>query len=193
MRLGQEFGLDRPTMKSLEIGALLHDIGKIGVPEAILRKPARLTDDEWKKLREHVSYGEELLRGIEPLKGASRVVSQHHEKWDGSGYPLGLRGEEIDICARIFAVADAFDAVTRDRVYRVGKSYEKAVIELDEWSGRSFDPNVIAAFHRVPKEDWAEIHRRSLMPKEGRSQLHSFIGAMMESGFEAFDLKNRPS
>ena len=80
---------------------------------------------------------------------------------DGSGYPLGLRGEDIDICARIFAVADAFDAITSDRVYRLGKSYEAAAEELDQWAGKQFDAKVVAAFHRVPKEDWAELDRRS--------------------------------
>jgi response regulator RpfG family c-di-GMP phosphodiesterase len=193
LRLGQEYGLDRATMKSLEIGSLLHDIGKVCVPEAILRKPAKLTEEEWRKMREHVSYGEELLRGIEPFEGAARVVSQHHEKWDGSGYPLGLRGEEIDVCARIFAVADAFDAITSARIYRAGRSYEEAVRELDEWAGRLFDPKIVVAFHRVPKEDWAEIHRGSLLPKEKQSRLVYFVGAMLESSFEGLDLKSGPS
>ncbi len=118
LRLGREYGLDSELMKALEFGSLLHDIGKIGVPDAILRKPAKLTDEEWVRMREHPIHGQQILRGIEFLAGPSRVVAQHHEKWDGSGYPLGLRGEDIDICARIFAVADAFDAITSDRVYR---------------------------------------------------------------------------
>ncbi|HVS21809.1 MAG TPA: HD domain-containing phosphohydrolase, partial [Pyrinomonadaceae bacterium] len=96
---------------------------------------------------------------------AAKVVAQHHEKWDGSGYPLGLKAEEIDICARIFSVADAFDAITSDRVYRQGRPYEAAARELDEWAGRQFDRKVVEAFHRVPQEDWAELRRRSLMRK----------------------------
>src|SRR6266480_128109 len=114
LRLGREYGLNREEMKSLEFGSLLHDIGKIGVPDLILRKPAKLTEEEWVLMREHPLHGQQILRGIEFLEGAARVVAQHHEKWDGSGYPLRLRGEEIDVCARIFAVADAFDAITSE-------------------------------------------------------------------------------
>src|SRR5258706_2642371 len=111
LRLGREYGLTAPEMKALEFGSLLHDIGKIGVPDAIMRKPAKLTDEEWIKMREHPLHGQQILKGIDFLKRSSRVVAQHHEKWDGSGYPFGLGGEDIDICARIFAVADAFDAI----------------------------------------------------------------------------------
>ncbi len=165
LRLGREYGLTTTQMKALEFGSLLHDIGKIGVPDAILRKPAKLTDEEWVRMREHPMHGQQILRGIKFLEGAAKVVAQHHEKWDGSGYPLGLKAEEIDICARIFSVADAFDAITSDRVYRQGRPYEAASQELDEWVGRQFDPKVVEAFHRVPPEDWDELRRRSLMRK----------------------------
>jgi HD-GYP domain-containing protein (c-di-GMP phosphodiesterase class II) len=161
LRLGRECGLGREELKSLEFGSLLHDIGKIGVPDSILRKPAKLTEEEWVRMREHPMHGQQILRGIEFLRGAARVVAQHHEKWDGSGYPLGLRAVDIDVCARIFSVADAFDAITSDRVYRQGKSYEAAAKELDEWAGRQFDPQVVIAFHRVPREDWAELQEQS--------------------------------
>ncbi len=165
LRLGREYGLDDRQMQALEFGSLLHDIGKIGVPDSILRKPAKLTDEEWVRMREHPAHGQQILRGIEFLEGAARVVAQHHEKWDGSGYPLGLKTEDIDLCARIFSVADAFDAMTSDRVYRRGKSYEDAARELDEWSGKQFDPAVVESFHRVPKSDWEDLHRKSLLPK----------------------------
>src|SRR2546422_5467314 len=188
LRLGREYGLSGPEMKALEFGSLLHDIGKIGVPDAILRKPAKLTDEEWVRMREHPMHGQQILRGIKFLEGAAKVVAQHHEKWDGSGYPLGLKSEDIDVCARIFSVADAFDAITSDRVYRQGRPYEAAVEELNEWSGRQFDPKIIEAFHRVPKEDWDELRRRSVMrePNEAvwqpvaqaiDSQLHAPIGS----------------
>ena len=166
LRLGREYGLDSQRIKALEFGSLLHDIGKIGVPDSILRKPAKLTDDEWVLMRQHPVHGQQILRGIEFLEGAARVVAQHHEQWDGSGYPTGLSGEDIDLCARIFAVADAFDAITSDRVYRKGKPYEAAAQELDDWAGKQFDPKVVEAFHRVPKEDWEELHARSLIKKE---------------------------
>jgi putative nucleotidyltransferase with HDIG domain len=174
LRLGREYGLTRPQMKALEFGSLLHDIGKIGVPDAILRKPAKLTDEEWERMREHPLHGQQILRGIKFLEGAARVVAQHHEKWDGSGYPLGLKGEEIDVCARIFAVADAFDAITSDRVYRKGRPYEVAAQELDDWAGRQFDPRIVEAFHRVPQEDWEELRRRSLMRKPGETSWQPF-------------------
>ncbi len=183
LRLGREYGLNSDEMKSLEFGSLLHDIGKIGVPDSILRKPAKLTEEEWVRMREHPLHGQQILRGIEFLQGASRVVAQHHEKWDGTGYPLGLHKEEIDICARIFSVADAFDAITSDRVYRRGKPYEAAAQELDDWAGRQFDPKVVEAFHRVPKEDWEELHRLSLMPKPDQFDVRQVM-QMMEARLE---------
>ncbi|MEK6281574.1 MAG: HD domain-containing phosphohydrolase [Acidobacteriota bacterium] len=184
LRLGREYGLDQSHMKALEFGSLLHDIGKIGVPDMILRKPAKLTEEEWVLMREHPAHGQQILRGITFLEGAARVVAQHHEKWDGSGYPLGLAGEDVDVCARIFSVADAFDAMTSDRVYRKGKPYEAAARELDDWSGRQFDPKVVEAFHRVPKEDWAELHARSLMKKEDGDDIRRVID-MIEAQYEA--------
>lgn len=183
LRLGREYGLSSEEMKSLEFGSLLHDIGKIGVPDSILRKPGKLTEEEWVRMREHPLHGQQILRGIEFLQGAARVVAQHHERWDGSGYPNGLRAEEIDICARIFAVADAFDAITSDRVYRRGKPYEAAAKELDDWAERQFDPKVVEAFHRVPKEDWEELHRQSLMPKDNQFDVRQVM-RMMESRLE---------
>jgi putative nucleotidyltransferase with HDIG domain len=184
LRLGREYGLSSVEMKALEFGSLLHDIGKIGVPDSILRKPAKLTEEEWVRMKEHPLHGQQILRGIEFLEGAARVVAQHHEKWDGTGYPFGLREEEIDICARIFSVADAFDAITSDRVYRRGKPYEAAAQELDDWAGRQFDPKIVEAFHRVPKSDWEELHRQSLMPKPDQFDVRQVMH-MMESGLEA--------
>ncbi|HEX2270046.1 MAG TPA: HD domain-containing phosphohydrolase [Pyrinomonadaceae bacterium] len=184
LRLGREYGLNAEQMKALEFGSLLHDIGKIGVPDAILRKPSKLTEEEWERMREHPLHGQQILRGIEFLQGAARVVAQHHEKWDGSGYPIGLSGEDIDVCARIFAVADAFDAITSDRVYRRGKAYEAAAQELDDWAGRQFDPKVVEAFHRVPKEDWEELHRRSLLPKPDQFDVRELV-QKIESRLEA--------
>ena len=184
LRLGREYGLSRDEMKALEFGSLLHDIGKIGVSDSILRKPGKLTDEEWVRMKEHPLHGQQILRGIEFLQGAARVVAQHHEKWDGSGYPLGLHDSEIDVCARIFSVADAFDAITSDRVYRRGKSYEAAAEELDEWAGRQFDPKVVEAFHRVPKEDWEELHRLSLLPKHDEFDVKQMVQTL-ESQLEA--------
>jgi putative nucleotidyltransferase with HDIG domain len=185
MRLGREYGLDSQRLKSLEFGSLLHDIGKIGVPDLILRKPAKLTSEEWVLMREHPVHGQQILRGIKFLEGAARVVAQHHEKWDGSGYPLGLSGDDIDICARIFSVADAFDAITSDRVYRKGKPYQAAAQELDEWAGKQFDPKVVEAFHRVPPEDWQELYDQSLLKKEEALEVRRMVEMVLESQLEA--------
>jgi response regulator RpfG family c-di-GMP phosphodiesterase len=160
LRLGRELGLDREQMRSLEFGSLLHDIGKIGVPDAILRKPAGLTEAEWAKMRRHPDLGRQILAGIKFLEGAALVVAQHHERWDGTGYPAALRGAGIDLNARLFAVADAFDAITSDRVYRAGKPYEEAAAELEKWAGTQFDPEIVAAFRRVPKDEWEELRVR---------------------------------
>ncbi|CAN5844732.1 hypothetical protein BH18ACI4_BH18ACI4_25130 [soil metagenome] len=157
--LGQKCGLDLAQMRSLELGALLHDIGKIGVPDAVLRKPAKLNDLEWAMMRRHPYLGHEILRGLSFLDDARTIVAQHHEKWDGSGYPLGLRGEKIDLGARVLFVADAFDAMTSDRIYRQARSYNDAVAELDSCAGSHFDPRVIAAFHRFPREQWEKLTR----------------------------------
>jgi len=153
LMLGREFGLNSTKMKSLKYGSLLHDIGKIGVPDSILRKPGRLTSAEWNKMREHPLLGLQILSGIDFLLGASLVVGQHHERWDGNGYPYGLRGNEIDRNARIFAVADAFDAMTSDRVYHTGKSFEVAATELRRCSGQQFDPEVVEVFTHLPPAD----------------------------------------
>ena len=162
LRLGRELGLSEDELRSLEFGSLLHDIGKIGVPDAVLHKPAPLDEAEWMRMREHPLHGARILHGIHFLEGAARVVAEHHEKWDGSGYPLGLRGPQIDRNARIFAVADAFDAITSDRVYREGRAYAQAAAELEHCAGTHFDPEVVAAFRRVPPGDWEELRRRSL-------------------------------
>lgn len=185
LRLGYELGLSSDKLRALEFGALLHDIGKIGVPDAILRKPAKLTDEEWKKMRLHPIYGQQILRNISFLEGAAFVVGQHHEKWDGSGYPLGLKGEEIDISARIFSVVDAFDAIISDRVYRAGKSYEEAATEIEAHTGKQFDPEVVSAFHRVPKDDWETLRRRSTQRKPERFSFQDFVAEVMNERREA--------
>jgi putative two-component system response regulator len=164
LRLGRELDLNEEQLRALEFGALLHDIGKIGIPDRILRKPAALTDEEWTTMRQHPTLGGQILRGIKFLEGAARVVGQHHERWDGTGYPAGLRGTDIDLNARIFAVADAFDAMVSTRVYRSGKPYEAAAAELERHAGAQFDPDVVEAFLRIPPAEWEELRVRSLRP-----------------------------
>lgn len=177
LRLGHELGLDKDSLRNLELGALLHDIGKIGVPDAILRKPAALNEDEWNKMKLHPRHGEKILRNIPFLEGAAQIVAQHHEQWNGCGYPYGLRGEDIDLSARIFAVADAFDAMVSDRVYRKGRSYQAALEELERYAGIQFDPMVVEAFRNIPQEDWEVLRERSLT---GKQEVYSFQAVVAE-------------
>ena len=181
LRLGFELGLDKDSMRDLELGALLHDIGKIGVPDAILRKPGRLSDREWEKMKLHPVHGSSILRNIPFLEGAARVVSQHHERWDGKGYPEGIKGESIDVGARIFAVIDAYDAMISDRVYRKGRHYEDAVEELERCSGSQFDPLIVEAFKNVPKEHWEILTARSLKEKQEVSSFQAVVEELVRS------------
>jgi response regulator RpfG family c-di-GMP phosphodiesterase len=147
--IGRHMGIEGPDLTALRYGAALHDIGKIGIPDAILRKPGRLTDEEWALMRQHPELGERIIAGIEFLRCAVPVVLHHHERWDGGGYPHGLKGEEIPLGARIFMVADAFDAMISNRPYRRGISYEQALREIRRVSGQQFDPAVVEAFEAV--------------------------------------------
>src|SRR6266404_1579815 len=159
LRLGRELGLSHKDLIALEQGALLHDIGKIGVPDSILLKSGALTGPEWEEMREHINHGLRIIEGIDFLRGAAPVVGEHHEKYDGTGYPLGLCGEGINIHARIFAVADAFDAITSDRPYRNASSYAEARREIISSSGIHFDPVVVDTFLAVPESEWSGIRK----------------------------------
>ena len=181
LRLGYELGLEKEVMRDLELGALLHDIGKIGVPDAVLRKPAKLNEEEWVKMKLHPQHGQKILRNIPFLEGAARIVGQHHERWDGEGYPYGIRGEDIDIGARIFAVVDAFDAMVSDRVYRKGRPYHEALEELERCAGTQFDPMIVEAFKAIPKEDWEILRERSVMEKQELSSLQAVVAELVYS------------
>lgn len=147
--LGRGMGLGPAELLTLGLGALVHDVGKIRVPDAILHKPGRLTDEEWVTMRRHPDDGRLILEGIGFLEGAAALVVQHHERWDGTGYPAGLRGESIAPGARILAVADAFDVMTHERDYRSPVSRAAALSELERCAGSQFDPRVVSAFRRV--------------------------------------------
>src|SRR5207253_6778667 len=141
--------------------ALLHDIGKIGVPDAILRKRGPLSAEEWQVMRCHPDWGRSSLAGIPFLAGASRIVSTHQERWDGKGYPAGLAREAIPLGARIFAVADTYDAITSDRPYRDARSYAMARAEIERCAGAQFDPQVVEAFQKIPETAWASLRVRA--------------------------------
>ncbi|CAN7593858.1 two-component system response regulator [Aquipseudomonas alcaligenes] len=162
--LARALGWSEAACEDLLNAAPMHDVGKIGIPDAVLRKPGKLDDDEWVVMREHVRIGAEII-GEHPsglLRMARSIALTHHEKWDGSGYPNGLRGEEIAIEGRIVAIADVFDALTSERPYKRAWSVEDAIALLREQSGRHFDPSLVELFiSQMPavlevKERWAE-------------------------------------
>ncbi|MBI2216225.1 MAG: response regulator [Candidatus Rokubacteria bacterium] len=160
----REYGVPEEQLSDVAHGVLLHDIGKIGIPDAILLKPGPLTPEEWTVMRRHPEIGKRLIERIPFLRGAVPVVYHHHERWDGSGYPLGLKGEEIPLGARIFSVVDAFDAMTFDRPYSKAIPIDAAKGEIRRCSGSHFDPLVAEAFFRVPEPLLAEIRRKSIEP-----------------------------
>ncbi|MFL6284643.1 MAG: HD domain-containing phosphohydrolase [Pyrinomonadaceae bacterium] len=175
LRLGREMRLPREHMVALKLGSRLHDIGKIGVDERVLRKPARLDEGEWEMMKTHPTKGMEMVIAANLPEAAARVVGQHHEWWNGSGYPSGLSGDEIDLAARIFSVIDAFDAITSDRCYRRAQDYDAALDELRRYAGTQFDPSVVEAFALVPHSDWDDI--RSLCSRD-ESSLTSEDGSL---------------
>jgi putative nucleotidyltransferase with HDIG domain len=160
--VARRMGVVEPELTDIYRGALLHDVGKIGVPDAILRKPGRLTPEEWIEMRKHPEIGDRILQGIDFLDGARPIVLSHQERYDGKGYPLGLRGKEIPLGARIFAVVDTLDAMTSDRPYRKALPMEAVFEEIRKFRGSQFDPDVVDAFLGIPRREWDEIRIRVL-------------------------------
>jgi response regulator RpfG family c-di-GMP phosphodiesterase len=156
-RLAHQLGMTEPELTVIEHGALLHDIGKIGVRDRVLLKPGPLSPDEWTEMKRHPELGWALLQRVDYLRPASSIVLQHQEKWDGTGYPSGLRAEEIVVGARIFHIVDTLDAITSDRPYRRARPFADAKAEIARCAGTQFDPRIVEAFHEVPAEDWERI------------------------------------
>lgn len=146
LRVGQELGLDERTLQSLEVAALLHDIGKVGIPDAILRKPTKLDPEEYALIKKHPEYGWAVLRGLPGFESAALDILHHHESVDGSSYPAGLRNSEIPIVSRIVCVIDAYDAMVSSRPYRKGLRFEEAARRLTACSGTQFDSLVVQSF-----------------------------------------------
>ena len=149
LKLAKAMGMGKEDIYHVRLGALLHDIGKIGVPDSILLKPGKLTDDEWQVMRKHPVYAFEMLAPIAYLRRASEIPYCHHEKWDGTGYPRGLKGKQIPLSARIFAVVDVWDALSSDRPYRKAWPKDKVIEHIRELSGSHFDPEVVDCFIKI--------------------------------------------
>ncbi len=158
--IARRMGVKDPELTEIRRGALLHDVGKIGIPDAVLRKPGKLTPEEWEEMRRHPEIGYRILSGIKFLEPSLPIVIAHQERFDGSGYPRGLQREEIPLGARIFAVVDTLDAMTSDRPYRRALRYEDARAEIVRNSGLQFDPKVVEVFLSIPPEEWKAMHRR---------------------------------
>jgi len=175
--VARTMGIVEPELTWIRRGAILHDVGKIGVSDAILRKPGKLDAAEWEEMKRHPEMGYQMLKHIRFLAPALAIFHCHQERFDGSGYPRGLRGEAITLGARIFATVDTFDAMTSDRPYRAALPIHAARDEIRKFSGTQFDPRVAAAFLSIDEAVWLEIrnrvHRDALEEAEAARASHS--------------------
>src|SRR5690242_10115998 len=166
--IAKAMGLTKDQIKVIARGAFLHDIGKMAIPDRILLKPDKLTPDEVTIMREHCYHGYQMLRKIPFLTEAAEIVYAHQERWDGTGYPRGLKGAQIPLGARIFAIADTLDAIMSDRPYRAAQPFSAAKEEIMRWSGRQFDPDLVKVFAGIPESTWYRLR------KEINGQINQF-------------------
>jgi putative nucleotidyltransferase with HDIG domain len=171
--IARAMGLPKDRVSVIARGAFLHDIGKMAVPDRVLTKPGPLNAEEVAEMRKHCELGYQIVRKIPFLSEAAEIVYAHQERWDGTGYPRGLKGEEIPLGARIFAVADTLDAMTSDRPYRPAQSYQVARKEIEDWSGRQFDPSIVNVFLSIPESEWD--HLREQLRQGPKSQVYKVI------------------
>ena len=190
--MAEEVRLRRPQVQSLIKGSFLHDIGKIGIPDATLLKTGRLTDAEYRQMKSHVSRGEQIIRGVFWLEDARDVVLYHHERWDGTGYPMALKEREIPVNARIFAIVDVFDALVSERPYKKARTFEQAMEQMDKESGSHFDPDYYEIFTRISKNLYDDFTGRNIDELEdslfdvvnkyfGLDKRSGYMGAIYES------------
>jgi cyclic di-GMP phosphodiesterase len=158
--LGRRCELPKSELDSLRLGALLHDIGKVGVPRNVLQKPGDLSEDEWQVMRSHPAIGHRLLSAFPELRKEAEIVYSHHEEFNGAGYPQGLQGEAIPYAARLFSIVDTFDAITSDRPYRLAQSIAKAREEISRMAGVQFDPALVREFLKISGQELEEVRRR---------------------------------
>ena len=163
--IAKRMGLPPQEVEAIAHGAFLHDIGKMAIRDSVLRKPGPLDPEEMKEMQKHCELGYQMVRKIPFLQDAAEIVRSHQEWWDGSGYPRGLKGEEIPLGARMFAIADTLDAITSDRPYRARQSYQAAREEIERWSRRQFDPAIVSVFLSMPESIWDSV----------RQQVHSQV------------------
>jgi putative nucleotidyltransferase with HDIG domain len=157
--IARAMGLPRDQINTIARGAFLHDIGKMAIPDRILNKPGKLETDEMTIMKEHAYHGYQIVKKIPFLAEAAEIVYSHQERFDGSGYPRSLKGEQIPLGARIFSIADTFDAITSDRPYRPAQSDEAAREEIAKWKGRQFDPEVVKVFLEMPDNIWEDLRK----------------------------------
>lgn len=169
--IARAMGMPKEQISVIARGAFLHDIGKMAIPDQILRKPGKLDADEIALMREHCWRGYQMLKKIPFLVEAAEIVYAHQEKFDGTGYPRGLKADEIPLGARIFSIADTLDAITSDRPYRPAQSWQAAREEIYRWSGRQFDPEIVKVFSGMPDNIWQDLR------KEIDSQIYRFVSA----------------
>ena len=155
--IAKRMGLPKDEINVIARGAFLHDIGKMGIRDNILRKPGKLTTEEVSIMKEHAYLGYKILKNIPFLTAAAEIVYAHQERYDGTGYPRGLKGEEIPLGARIFSLADTLDAMTSDRPYRAAQTVQAARKEIEDWAGRQFDPAIVKTFLEMPDNFWEDL------------------------------------
>src|SRR5256884_7700029 len=173
--MARALGLSSDEIRVIARGAFLHDIGKMAIPDNILRKPDKLTPDEVTIMREHCFHGYQILKKIPFLAEAAEIVYSHQERFDGTGYPRGLKGEQIPLGARMFSLADTLDAITSNRPYRAAQTVEAAREEIERWAGRQFDPEIVRTFISMDKNIWSDLR------KEIDAQIHRFAYSVKSS------------
>ncbi len=161
VKIAELLKLEKQAIRDLIKGAFLHDVGKIGIEDRILLKPGKLTDEEFELMKKHVELGEDIVSGIDWLENSIKVIAYHHEKYNGKGYPNGLKGEDIPIEARIFAVVDVFDALTSKRPYKDPFSVEKSLDIIEDGAGNHFDPNIVEIFTKHIEKFHKEVHNKT--------------------------------
>lgn len=175
LKLAAAMGIEEPDLRAIEQGALLHDIGKLGIPDRLLRKAAVLAEDEWVLMRRHPEIGCRILSGIDFLQEAAQLVLQHQERYDGTGYPKGLRGKEILPGARILALADTLEAMTSNRPFQAGIPFEAARNQIAELAGNQLDPDLVATFLSLPVTAWTEIREDACKTELMKEKLNNDV------------------